>query len=715
MIRPRSLPAFRPDSGRVLTLVAAAALCLIAASWTTRARGQTQDAGPVVSGVLSVGITVSDLDRLTEFYVRTLAFERESEAESTGDGVEHLSGTFGVRRKSAVLRLGRERIELTQYLAPEGRPIPADSRSNDRWFQHIAIVVSDMDRAYEHLRRSGVRHASPGPQTLPARNATAGGISAFYFKDPDGHVLEVIHFPPDKGDPRWQQPGDGLFLGIDHTAIVVADTARSTEFYGGLLGLRIAGTGENDGPEQERLNNVFGARLRITALRAEAGPGIELLEYLAPTDGRDYPTDARAPDLLSWTTNLAAARPDHLAEALARARARWISPGMVPGLDPGTGWARALSVRDPDGHALVIGEPAPRPLPARQDPARPPESAARARHRRPKPPAPRARLENRRMRVISKLGIIGTVSMGTLILSEAAFGLQPEQRFHALRSASGGTEFNPADAAAGAVAIHFLAAGEAPGSVEFVREYLRRASALAGVRHVFVKPGESEAVEAWARQLGDDAVNIYVDPGDTLAMDLRLPYAVPAAGAPPRRPATVVLAPGGRELLRSIGSSEDDGLPFDDFARRLTEKTRQPAIAEYNLPADKPLAVEGYDVVAYFTRGSAVKGRAEVASTYRGIEYRFDTEDDRRLFAADPERYLPTYGGWCASAMGAKGTKVEIDPANFKVKDGRLFLFYKSLFGDALKDWNRHERDWEPAADRNWKQLTGEEPARPAR
>ena len=125
------------------------------------------------------------------------------------------------------------------------------------------------------------------------------------------------------------------------------------------------------------------------------------------------------------------------------------------------------------------------------------------------------------------------------------------------------------------------------------------------------------------------------------------------------------------------------------------------------------LAVEGYDVVSYIESGKAAKGKPEFQSAYRGVNYRFASDESRRRFAQNPEKYLPTYGGWCASAMGDKGTKVEIDPTNFKVKDGRLFLFYKSLFGDALRDWNKHEKEWEPAADLNWKKLTNEDPVKP--
>lgn len=340
---------------RLAVLVALAGVLLTATLTAARAHAQTaSERGDGVSEVASIGVVVSDLDRLTRFYTEVLAFQVVSESESAGDAVEHLTGTFGVRRRTRCLRLGDERLELTQYLAPEGKPIPVDSRSNDRWFQHVAIVVSDLEKAYAHLRLHDVRHASSGPQTLPAWNPAAGGIAAFYFKDPDGHVLELIQFPPGKGDPKWQQPAGKLFLGIDHTAIVVSDTRRSLSLYTGLLGLRIAGTSENYGPEQEHLNNVFGARLRITSLRAPAGPGVELLEYLAPLDGRDCPFDARACDLVSWTTHLLTPDPASLAARLTRARARWVSPGLVPDLAD-AGWTEAMTVRDPDGHLLVIG------------------------------------------------------------------------------------------------------------------------------------------------------------------------------------------------------------------------------------------------------------------------------------------------------------------------------------------------------------------------
>jgi catechol 2,3-dioxygenase-like lactoylglutathione lyase family enzyme len=276
-----------------------------------------------IERVGAIGITVADMDRALAFYTGVLPFEVVSEAEVHGDAYEHLFGVFALRARIARLRLGAEEIELIDYLAPEGRPIPVDSRCNDAWFQHVAIIVSDMDAAYAQLRRHKVQHASSGPQTLPDWNPNAGGIEAFYFKDPDGNHLEILQFPAGKGDPRWQQADGKLFLGIDHTAIVVGDTEASLAFYRDRLGMAVAGASENWGPEQERLNNVFGARLRITALRAPAGPGIELLEYLAPGDGRPFPKATRANDLWHWQVNLVTADLATAAAPCAPATPRW--------------------------------------------------------------------------------------------------------------------------------------------------------------------------------------------------------------------------------------------------------------------------------------------------------------------------------------------------------------------------------------------------------
>jgi len=329
--------------------VALLALALLAAFAPAPAAAQ-------VTAVHSVGMTVADMDRSVAFYTEVLPFEKVSDVEVWGADYERLQGVFGLRMRVVRLRLGGESLELTEYLAPRGRPIPADSRSHDGWFQHVAIIVSDMERAYQWLRQHKVEHASTGPQRLPDWNPNAGGIQAFYFKDPDGHALEILQFPPGKGDPKWQRPSDKLFLGIDHTAIVVRDTEASLRFYRDLLGLRVAGESENYGPEQERLNNVFGARLRITALRAAAGPGIEFLEYLAPRDGRPYPTGSRSNDLWHWQTRLVTRDTAAAFEQARRGRAVFVSPGAVTLPDGALGFRQGLLLRDPDGHAVLLVE-----------------------------------------------------------------------------------------------------------------------------------------------------------------------------------------------------------------------------------------------------------------------------------------------------------------------------------------------------------------------
>ena len=334
------------------SLLAVWVLSLALAVPQVRAQQQTS----IVNGVDAIGITVSDMDRAVDFYSKVLTFEKVSDTEVAGENYEHLEGVFGLRMRVVRMRLGDEFIELTEYLAPKGRPIPVDSRSNDRWFQHIAIIVSDMDKAYARLRQNRVEHASAGPQRLPDWNKNAAGISAFYFKDPDEHPVEVLQFPPDKGAEKWRRPTDKLFLGIDHTAIVVWDTDVSLRFYRDVLGLRVAGESENYGTEQEHLNNVFGARLRITALRGTAGPGIELLEYLAPRDGRPFPADEHANDIVHRHTILLTQDADAAAHPLRTSKASFVSSGVVANPTGQLGFQKALLVRDPDGHTIEIEE-----------------------------------------------------------------------------------------------------------------------------------------------------------------------------------------------------------------------------------------------------------------------------------------------------------------------------------------------------------------------
>src|SRR5208282_4965262 len=214
-----------------------------------------------VIGIERILVTVSDLDRAEGFYRDGLGFETVGRGEMTGDGFAHLVGLRDGRAKTLTMRLGQEEVTFVQYNMA-GNPYPADSRSPDLWFQHFAIVVSDMDKAYATLRRVGFTPISDaGPVTLPPAN---GFVKAFKFRDPDGHPLELLYFPPGQGRKIWAGAGDRLFLGIDHSAIGVADTERSEAFYEKLLGMSVAYEGLNRGPDQERLDGTFGAVVQIT-------------------------------------------------------------------------------------------------------------------------------------------------------------------------------------------------------------------------------------------------------------------------------------------------------------------------------------------------------------------------------------------------------------------------------------------------------------------
>jgi catechol 2,3-dioxygenase-like lactoylglutathione lyase family enzyme len=337
------------SSGRYLVWYYLMSVILIAPPLPAQAPWTGPGVGlPAAEAVPAVGLTVSDMARSLQFYTQILPFTVEADTEVVGTGWEQLTGVFGVRLRVVRLRLGDERLDLTEYLAASqpGRPAPVDSRSNDRWFQH-------MDSAYKLLRAHRVRSASTGPQLLPRTIPAAAGIRAFYFKDPDGHPLEILQFPPDKGDPKWHHKS-GLFLGIDHTAIVVGDTERSLAFYRDLLGFRVAGESRNSGTEQEHLNNVEGARLRITGLRSPAGPGVELLEYLSPNDGRPYPADERPNDLVHWQTAIQVRDLEQVVPRLDSAGVVRVSRTAVASDSRNLGAARGVLIRDPDGHVVQL-------------------------------------------------------------------------------------------------------------------------------------------------------------------------------------------------------------------------------------------------------------------------------------------------------------------------------------------------------------------------
>jgi len=326
------------------------ALALAAPVAAPRAHG----ARTYVSSVGPIAMTVADADRSAAFYSDVLGFEKVSETEvvvSRGIGC-----TGSPSPGCASCSCGW----ATSASSSWNSSLPADGR-----FPRTRAAMtagSSMSRSlsarWTVRMRSCKAPASytfrPAHSGSPDWNPKAGGIRAFYFKDPDGHVLEILWFPPGKGATKWRRT-DALFLGIDHTAIVVGDTARSLRCYCDTLGLVVAGESENWGPEQERLNDVVGARLRITTLRAAEGPGIEMLEYLSPRDGRPGSDDTGANDLVHWHTGLVTPDAAGLERALRGSvcGAAAASTVIVPaGHD--MGFTRAFLARDPDAHALQV-------------------------------------------------------------------------------------------------------------------------------------------------------------------------------------------------------------------------------------------------------------------------------------------------------------------------------------------------------------------------
>lgn len=311
------------------------------------------------TSVDKVSITVSDIDEAIAFYTNVLSFQHTETYVLEGKSIQRL---FGIRDKKlkvevASLQLGSEQIELMEFhSSKKGRSIPHDSKSNDLWFQHIAIVVNDMDKAYEQVAKHKVEHVSTAPQTLPDYIPAATGIAAFYFRDPDDHNLELIYFPKEKGNPKWQTPSEKVFLGIDHSAIGIEETEESLLFYQDVLGLKVAGNSENYGTEQEHLNQVFGARLLITGLQAKSGFGVEFLDYIAPPGGRSYPMDSTPLDLWHWHTTIEVADANAMYQKIQEHNYEIISSGLITFDKASPLGKKGFLTRGPDGHAFLIYE-----------------------------------------------------------------------------------------------------------------------------------------------------------------------------------------------------------------------------------------------------------------------------------------------------------------------------------------------------------------------
>ncbi len=279
-----------------------------------------------------------DAARLADFYRHAFGCRILASKTLTAAVATRLVGVSGDAR-SVLLALGAQHIELLQPAAP-GRSYPASLPGCDVRFQHFAIVVDDMARAYAHLSRVGgwTSISTHGPQRLPA---SSGGVMAFKFRDPDGHPLELLSFASATAQAATVQAGaEGAvaavtpFRGIDHSAISVADSARSIAFYE-ALGLRVGARSINQGLEQQRLDGLEAVQVEVVALDPrQVPPHVELLCYHTPA--------ARAGEAASGGTPTAG---DLSCNDVAATRLVFESEKTA---------APVRHLLDPDGHRLIV-------------------------------------------------------------------------------------------------------------------------------------------------------------------------------------------------------------------------------------------------------------------------------------------------------------------------------------------------------------------------
>ena len=308
-------------------------------------------AGVTVQSVGAISLTVSDANKAIDFFTGAFDYTVVSDAVLSGDEASYLYGVPNAQVRIVSLQLGQETVRLMQFLSGTGKAVPADSKSNDLWFQHFAIIVSDMDKAYAQLKKFSFTNISPEPQTLP------NDIKAFKFRDEDGHPLELLQFPPGLGPEHWQAK-DALFLGMDHSAISIASTETSLALYRDVLGLTHQGSFTNIGIKQETMDNLFSAKVIVSSLTPAKGRlGVEFLDYLTPPGARPFPLEQQTNDLVHMHFELVVddidAAVEALTGALQKGMVQFVSPKVIelPDVMP---FSKAVLWRGPDGHIVLL-------------------------------------------------------------------------------------------------------------------------------------------------------------------------------------------------------------------------------------------------------------------------------------------------------------------------------------------------------------------------
>lgn len=302
-------------------------------------------------------------------------------------------------------------------------------------------------------------------------------------------------------------------------------------------------------------------------------------------------------------------------------------------------------------------------------------------------------------------------SSGMLVLVAAvsgtgAFAAAPDD--FAVKEAGGDKVFRLSEAKGQYVVVHFLLKTDCPICLRTTRDYAAKGNRIPGVTHVFLKPDAEDATVAWAEGLKPEnpdappAPPIYLDPDAKLAKSFGIPDGYAFHGEIVHYPALVILDPNGNEVFRYVGKDTTDRYTFDRFATKMAELRREQVLEHCNVKDGEP-ALDGYDPVSYFKKGPE-KGELGIAAEYAGQTYLFVSETNRDAFVVDPEKYLPEYGGWCATAM-ANGDKAEVDPRNYAIADGRLFLFYSGLVQNAKSAWHEDPESFIEKADKAWQEI----------
>ena len=310
-----------------------------------------------VQRIPAIRLTVTSAEQAKNFYTQAFGCETVSDVIVGGQDYSDLERVTNPKIRVVTLQLGNEHIRLVEYLNTKARPIPTDSQSNDLWFQHIAIVVSDMDHAYKQLQSFPIEPISTKPQTIPPDNKASAGVRAFKFKDPDRHNLELIWFPPDKGEHKWHQNSDRLFLGIDHSAIAVANTQDSLKFYHDFLGMEVKQGSLNHGETQAHLDGLAEAKVQVTPLRpTQPSLGIELLDYIAPANGRPIPSDWKSSDITNVQLELVVNDIQQVVDLLQENNVEVVSSRIVQFTDKLFPYRQGCLIKDVNGHALLLVE-----------------------------------------------------------------------------------------------------------------------------------------------------------------------------------------------------------------------------------------------------------------------------------------------------------------------------------------------------------------------